>query len=162
MYSGLFDLPWWGYIVATLAMTHVTIAAVTIYLHRHSAHRALDLHPLVSHFFRCWLWLTTGMLTREWTAIHRKHHARCETEDDPHSPQVLGIKKVMWQGADLYKIEAKNAETMEKFGQGTPEDRGERKFFSLSRLFIKTKLMRTREFRRAFLKEKAHQQQKNH
>ena len=130
MYSGLFDLPWWGYIVATLAMTHVTIAAVTIYLHRHSAHRALDLHPLVSHFFRCWLWLTTGMATREWTAVHRKHHARCETPDDPHSPQILGIGKIMWQGADLYKLETKNRDTLEKFGQGTPDDWIERNVYT--------------------------------
>src|SRR5712671_729332 len=103
--NGLVSLPWWGYILVTLLATHVTIAAVTIYLHRHSAHRALDLHPVVSHFFRLWLWLTTGMETKQWTAIHRKHHARCETEEDPHSPQVLGIEKVMWQGADLYKVE---------------------------------------------------------
>jgi len=130
MYSGIFDLPWWGYIAVTLVFTHITIAAVTIYLHRHSAHRALDLHPVVSHFFRCWLWLTTGMVTKEWTAIHRKHHARCETEEDPHSPQILGIEKVMWQGADLYKLEAKNAETLEKFGQGTPDDWMERNVYT--------------------------------
>ena len=130
MYSGLFELPWWGYIIATLAMTHVTIAAVTIYLHRHSAHRALDLHPLVSHFFRFWLWLTTGMATREWTAVHRKHHARCETPDDPHSPQILGIGKIMWQGADLYKLETKNRDTLEKFGQGTPDDWIERNVYT--------------------------------
>jgi stearoyl-CoA desaturase (delta-9 desaturase) len=130
MYSGLLALPWWGYVVATLGLTHITIAAVTIYLHRHSAHRALDLHPVVSHFFRFWLWLTTGMETKQWTAIHRKHHARCETPEDPHSPQILGIKKVMWQGADLYKVEARNAETMEKFGQGTPDDWIERNVYS--------------------------------
>jgi stearoyl-CoA desaturase (Delta-9 desaturase) len=130
MYSGLFEMPWWGYVIATLGMTHVTIAAVTVYLHRHSAHRALDLHWLPSHFFRLWLWLTTGMETKQWTAIHRKHHARCETAEDPHSPVVLGINKVMWQGADLYKLEAKNAETMEKFGQGTPDDWIERKLYS--------------------------------
>lgn len=130
MYSGLFDLPWWGYVVATLAMTHVTIAAVTIYLHRHSAHRALDLHPLVSHFFRFWLWLTTGMATKEWTAVHRKHHARCETPEDPHSPQILGIGKVMWQGADLYKAETKNPDTLEKFGRGTPDDWIERNVYT--------------------------------
>ncbi|MDP2706418.1 MAG: fatty acid desaturase, partial [Burkholderiales bacterium] len=130
MYSGLFELPWWGYIIATLAMTHVTIAAVTIYLHRHSAHRALDLHPLVSHFFRFWLWLTTGMATREWTAVHRKHHARCETPDDPHSPQILGIGKVLWQGADLYKAETKNPDTLEKFGRGTPDDWIERNVYT--------------------------------
>ncbi len=130
MYSGLFEMPWWGYIVVTLVFTHITIAAVTIYLHRHSAHRALDLHPLPSHFFRLWLWLTTGMETKQWTAIHRKHHARCETEEDPHSPQILGIEKVMWTGADLYKVEAKNAETMLKYGQGTPEDWIERNVYS--------------------------------
>jgi len=130
MFSGLLDLPWWGYIVVTLVFTHITIAAVTIYLHRHSAHRALDLHPLPSHFFRLWLWLTTGMETKQWTAIHRKHHARCETDEDPHSPQILGIAKVMWTGADLYKVEARNLETMAKYGQGTPEDWMERNVYA--------------------------------
>ena len=130
MYSGLFNLPWWGYVVVALVFTHITIAAVTIYLHRHSAHRALDLHPIVSHFFRCWLWLTTGMETKQWTAVHRKHHARCETPDDPHSPVVFGIKKVMWQGADLYKLESKNPETLERFGQGTPDDWMERNVYA--------------------------------
>ncbi|MCE9642344.1 MAG: fatty acid desaturase [Betaproteobacteria bacterium] len=130
MFSGIFSLPWWGYVVVTLVFTHITIAAVTIYLHRHSAHRALDLHPVISHFFRLWLWLTTGMETKQWTAVHRKHHARCETEEDPHSPVVLGIEKVMWQGADLYKLESKNAETLEKFGQGTPDDWMERNIYS--------------------------------
>jgi stearoyl-CoA desaturase (delta-9 desaturase) len=130
VYSGIFNLPWWGYVVATLAMTHITIAAVTIYLHRHSAHHALDLHPLVSHFFRFWLWLTTGMQTKEWTAVHRKHHARCETPEDPHSPQVLGIRKIMWEGADLYKQEAKNRDTLERFGQGTPDDWMERNVYA--------------------------------
>ena len=130
MFSGIFSLPWWGYVVVTLVFTHITIAAVTIYLHRHSAHRALDLHPVISHFFRLWLWLTTGMETKQWTAVHRKHHARCETEEDPHSPVVLGIEKVMWQGADMYKIESKNVETLEKFGQGTPDDWMERNIYS--------------------------------
>jgi stearoyl-CoA desaturase (delta-9 desaturase) len=129
MYTGI-PLPWWGYVVVTLIFTHITIAAVTIYLHRHSAHRALDLHPAVSHFFRLWLWLTTGMETRQWTAIHRKHHARCETEDDPHSPQVRGLHRVMWQGAELYKIEAHSKETVERFGQGTPDDWIERNLYS--------------------------------
>ena len=127
MYTGIV-LPWWGYVIVTLIFTHITIAAVTIYLHRHSAHRALDLHPVVSHFFRLWLWLTTGMQTKQWTAIHRKHHARCETEDDPHSPRKRGIRKVMWQ-ARAYKMEARNSETMERFGQGTPEDWIERKVY---------------------------------
>ena len=130
MYLGIFELSFWGYVGATLALTHVTIASVTIYLHRHSAHRGLDLHPVVSHFFRFWLWLTTGMETKQWTAVHRKHHARCETPEDPHSPQVLGINKVMWEGADLYKLEAKNTETLEKFGQGTPDDWMERHVYT--------------------------------
>ena len=101
MYTGVLDLPWWGYFAYTLILTHITIAGVTIYLHRHSAHRALDLHPIPAHFFRFWLWLTTGMLTKHWTAIHRKHHAKCETVDDPHSPQIFGIRKVLLQGAEL-------------------------------------------------------------
>jgi len=130
MFSGIFSLPWWGYVVVALVFTHITIAAVTIYLHRHSAHRALDLHPIISHFFRFWLWLTTGMETKQWTAVHRKHHARCETVDDPHSPVVLGIEKVMWEGADLYKKETKNLETLERFGQGTPDDWIERNLYS--------------------------------
>ena len=122
MYTGLLDLPWWGYILATLGLTHITIAAVTIYLHRHSAHRALDLHPIVSHFFRFWLWCSTGMTTKTWTAIHRKHHAKCETVDDPHSPQVFGIAKVLTQGAELYRDEGAKADTLEHYGHGTPDD----------------------------------------
>ncbi|TVR65978.1 MAG: acyl-CoA desaturase [Candidatus Competibacteraceae bacterium] len=116
--------------MATLVMTHVTIAAVTIFLHRTQAHRALDLHPLVSHFFRFWLWLTTGMITRQWVAIHRKHHAKCETPDDPHSPQVLGIRKVLWEGAELYRVEADRTETLERYGHGTPDDWLERHLYA--------------------------------
>jgi stearoyl-CoA desaturase (delta-9 desaturase) len=130
LFSGLFDLPWWGYIVVVLALTHVTIAGVTIYLHRHQAHRALDLGPLPSHFFRFWLWLTTGMVTREWAAIHRKHHARCETADDPHSPQVLGLNRVLWGGVFLYVKESHNPETMARYGHGTPDDWLERHLYT--------------------------------
>ncbi|WP_313952414.1 acyl-CoA desaturase [Accumulibacter sp.] len=122
MYAGLVDWPWWAYVLATLALTHVTIASVTIFLHRHQAHRALDLHPLVAHFFRCWLWLTTGMVTKEWAAIHRKHHGKCETPDDPHSPQVYGIHRVLWTGVFLYVKEARNTETLQRYGHGTPND----------------------------------------
>ncbi len=127
---GLIDLPWWGYLVIALILTHVTIAAVTIYLHRSQAHRALDLHPIVSHFFRFWLWLTTGMVTREWVAIHRKHHAKVETPDDPHSPQTRGIETVFWKGAELYREEAKNQETLAKYSHGTPDDWIERNVYS--------------------------------
>ncbi len=116
------DLSFWQLVLATLALTHVTIASVTIFLHRHQAHRALDLSPSVSHFFRLWLWLTTGMVTKEWAAIHRKHHAKCETADDPHSPQVFGINKVLWGGVFLYVKESKNPETMVRYGHGTPDD----------------------------------------
>ena len=130
MYSGLLNLPWWGYVVVALALTHITIAGVTIFLHRCQAHRALDLHPVVSHFFRFWLWLTTGMVTKEWAAIHRKHHAACETINDPHSPQILGINKVMWEGSELYRKESKNAETLEKYGKGTPDDWIERHLYT--------------------------------
>jgi len=122
MFYGLCNLPWWGYPLALLALTHVTILGVTIYLHRHQAHRALEMHPALSHFFRFWLWLTTGMVTKEWAAIHRKHHAKCETVDDPHSPQVMGLPLVMWHGTELYRRESRNLETMERYGQGTPDD----------------------------------------
>ncbi len=127
---GLIDLPWWGYVVVALALTHVTIAAVTIYLHRCQAHKALDLHPSVAHFFRFWLWLTTGMQTKDWVAIHRKHHAKVETPDDPHSPQTRGIKTVFWQGSELYRSEAKVQETLDKYGHGTPDDWIERNVYS--------------------------------
>jgi stearoyl-CoA desaturase (Delta-9 desaturase) len=127
---GLVNLPWWGYVVVTLALTHVTIASVTIYLHRSQAHRGVDLHPVVSHFFRFWLWLTTGMITKEWVAIHRKHHAKVETPDDPHSPQTRGIKKVFFEGSELYRDESKNQETLAKYGHGTPDDWVERKLYS--------------------------------
>ncbi len=133
MFYGLCDLSWWGYLLVLLAFTQITIAAVTIYLHRHQAHRALTLHPVISHFFRLWLWLTTGMVTKEWAAIHRKHHAKCETPEDPHSPQIFGLSKVMWQGAELYRKEAKNKETLERYGQGTPDDWMEKNVYSRSK-----------------------------
>ncbi len=136
MYTGILDLPWWGYVVYALVVTHITIAAVTIYLHRHSAHRALDLHPIPSHFFRFWLWLTTGMLTKHWTAIHRKHHAKCETVDDPHSPQIFGIRKVLMEGAELYRLEGRNQETLDRYGHGTPDDWLERHVYRHDRYGI--------------------------
>jgi len=130
MLNGAIDLPWWGYVVYALVTTHITIAAVTIFLHRHQAHRALDLHPLPSHFFRFWLWLTTGMVTKEWAAIHRKHHAKCESEEDPHSPQIVGINKVLWEGTELYRKESLNKETLDRYGHGTPDDWIERRLYS--------------------------------
>ena len=135
LFSGLLDLPWWGYALAALALTHVTIAAVTIYLHRCQAHRALELHPLISHFFRFWLWLTTGMVTKEWAAIHRKHHAKCETVEDPHSPQIYGINRVLWAGVLLYVKESFNKETLERYGHGTPDDWMERNLYTRYSVF---------------------------
>ncbi|HWH74203.1 MAG TPA: fatty acid desaturase [Methylibium sp.] len=128
--NGQLNASWWQVLLITLALTHVTIAAVTIFLHRSQAHRALDLHPVVSHFFRFWLWMTTGMVTKEWVAIHRKHHAKCETTDDPHSPQTRGIKKVLLEGSELYRSEAKNAETLAKYSHGVPDDWIERNLYS--------------------------------
>jgi stearoyl-CoA desaturase (delta-9 desaturase) len=135
IFSGLFDLPWWGYVLVGLGLTHVTIASVTIFLHRHQAHRALDLHPVASHFFRFWLWLTTGMVTKEWAAIHRKHHAKCETAEDPHSPQVYGINRVLWAGVFLYVKESNNRETTERYGHGTPDDWLERNVYARHQIF---------------------------
>jgi len=131
--NGILHLSAWELVVATLILTHITIASVTIFLHRHQSHNALNLHPLVSHFFRFWLWLTTGMVTKEWVAIHRKHHAKCETDEDPHSPQVYGIRKLLLQGSELYRSEAKNQETLEKYGQGTPDDWLERQVYDRHR-----------------------------
>jgi stearoyl-CoA desaturase (Delta-9 desaturase) len=130
MLHGLLDLSLWGYIIAALLLTHITIASVTIFLHRHQAHRALELHPMVSHFFRFWIWLTTATNTKEWVAVHRKHHAKCETREDPHSPQVLGLNKVLWQGAFLYHREAKDTNSLNTYGKGTPEDWLERVLYT--------------------------------
>src|SRR3977135_999681 len=135
IFSGFLVWPGWGYVVAALALPHVTIAAVTIYLHRCQAHRALELHPLVSHFFRLWLWLTTGMVTKEWAAIHRKHHAKCETVEDPHSPQIYGINRVLWAGVLLYVKESFNKETLERYGHGTPDDWMERNLYTRYSVF---------------------------
>jgi stearoyl-CoA desaturase (delta-9 desaturase) len=130
MEFGLLTLPWWGYVLATLGLTHLTILCTTVFLHRSQAHRALDLHPAVMHVFRFWLWIATGTVTKAWVAIHRKHHARCETPEDPHSPQVLGIRKVLFQGYELYRDEAKNAETLSRYGHGTPDDWLERHVYT--------------------------------
>ncbi|HEX4325631.1 MAG TPA: fatty acid desaturase [Burkholderiales bacterium] len=129
-HSGLFDLSFWQLVGVALVFTHITIVGVTVYLHRHQAHRALELHAIPSHFFRFWLWMTTGMVTKEWAAIHRKHHAKCETIEDPHSPQIHGINKVLWGGVVLYVKESRVKETMERYGHGTPDDWMERNVYS--------------------------------
>ena len=133
LYEGWIPLSTWGYVAVTLLLTHITIASVTIFLHRHQAHHALDLHPLASHFFRFWLWLTTGTVTREWVAIHRKHHAHCETEEDPHSPRFKSILTVLFGGFLLYRREACRPDTLSRFGQGTPDDYLERELYSKHR-----------------------------
>ena len=130
LYKGLLDASFGTMVLYTLVMTHITIVSVTLYLHRYSAHRALELNGALKHFFRFWLWLTTGMLTKEWTAVHRKHHVNCETEEDPHSPQIFGLKKVLWQGAELYGVTAAKPEVLERFGKGTPDDWIERNLYS--------------------------------
>ena len=128
--TGIIGLSGWQVFFYTLIVTHITIASVTIYLHRHQAHRALELHAIPSHFFRFWLWLTTGQVTKEWAAIHRKHHAKCDTAEDPHSPVTRGIRKVLFEGAELYRTESKNLETLEKYGHGTPSDWIERNVYT--------------------------------
>jgi stearoyl-CoA desaturase (delta-9 desaturase) len=127
---GLFAASWWQVILVTLVLTHITIVSVTLYLHRSQAHRALDLHAIPSHFFRFWLWLTTGQVTKEWVGVHRKHHAKCETMEDPHSPYAHGIKTVLFTGAELYRAETKNQETLAKYGRGTPDDWIERNLYT--------------------------------
>ena len=128
-YGGLLGLSGWGYVIASIVMVQITVLSVTLYLHRDAAHRAVDLHPAIRHFCRFWLWATTGINTREWVSIHRKHHARCETPDDPHSPQIEGLRKVLLEGAELYRTEAANEETLEKYGRGTPQDWLERRVY---------------------------------
>jgi stearoyl-CoA desaturase (Delta-9 desaturase) len=130
MYSGILHLPWWAYVVITLVLTQITILSVTIYLHRHQAHRALDLHPAVGFFFRFWLWLTTGTVTRTWVAVHRKHHAFVDRTEDPHSPQIHGLPKVLFDGVDLYRRAGANTAAVDKFGHGTPDDWLERHLFA--------------------------------
>ena len=127
---GLLRASPWQVLVATLVMTHITIVAITVFLHRSQAHRSLDLHPIPSHFFRFWLWMTSGMVTKEWVAIHRKHHAKCETQDDPHSPVAHGIKTVLLRGSELYRAEAKVQETLKKYGHNTPDDWLERHVYT--------------------------------
>ncbi len=125
MFSGILNSSILFDVITLLIMTHITVIGVTIYLHRCQAHRALELNPIISHFLRFWLWLTTGMLTKEWVAIHRKHHSNCEQDDDPHSPVKYGILRVLFGGVGLYR-KAKDPETIERYGNGTPNDFMER------------------------------------
>ena len=130
MQFNLLHLEWWGYVLFTLVFTHITIAAVTIFLHRHQSHHSLELHPITSHFFRFWLWLTTGIVTKEWVAIHRKHHVKVETPEDPHSPQIHGLRSVLFGGYELYRKEAAISATLETYGTGTPDDWIERAVYA--------------------------------
>ncbi len=126
---GFLNLSFWGYVLVTFLMVQVTFMGVTLYLHRDATHRSLDLHPVLRHFFRLWLWMSSGIVTKEWVAVHRKHHARCETPDDPHSPVIFGLKKVLLEGAELYGVAARDPEVTEKFGRGTPDDWMERNVY---------------------------------
>lgn len=130
MVYGLLDLSWWGYVLVAFALTHATIVSVTLFLHRAQTHRALEMHPALAHVFRFWLWLTTGMITKEWVAVHRKHHAKCETQADPHSPHFKGIRTVLLRGAELYGEEASQEETLRAYGHGTPDDWLERNLYT--------------------------------
>ncbi len=127
---GQWDVSFWFLVAWTAVSCHITLLSVTIFLHRSQAHRAVDLHPVLQHFFRGWLWLTTGMITKEWVSVHRKHHARCEGPEDPHSPQIYGIRKVLLEGAELYREAAADDEILGKFGHGTPNDWVERNVYS--------------------------------
>ena len=127
---GILGLSFWGYVIVAICMVQFTIMGVTLYLHRDATHRSLDLHPALRHVFRLWLWMSSGMITKEWVSVHRKHHARCETPDDPHSPVIFGLKKVLLEGAELYQVQARNGDTLEKFGRGTPDDWLERNLYS--------------------------------
>ncbi|BAV95846.1 stearoyl-CoA desaturase (delta-9 desaturase) [Lysobacter enzymogenes] len=128
--GGLAQASFWELVVYLLVVTQLTILSVTLYLHRSMAHRSVDFHPVLAHFFRFWTWLTTSMITKEWAAIHRKHHAKCETEDDPHSPQFKGIDTVMWRGVELYRQARSEREDIEKYGKGCPDDWIERKLYT--------------------------------
>jgi stearoyl-CoA desaturase (delta-9 desaturase) len=130
MFYGLLDLPWWGYFLYAGIFLHLTNVAITLFLHRGMAHRALDLHPIIAHLCRFQLWMTTGIVTKEWASIHRKHHAKCETAEDPHSPQIVGLDTVLLYGAELYRKEARNPETIERYGQGMPDDWMERNVYT--------------------------------
>ena len=130
MLYGVLNLSFWGYIIAGIILTQITIASVTIYLHRHQSHRALSLSPIISHFFRLWLWLTTGMVTADWVAIHRRHHSATDINGDPHSPQLLGLSQVLWRGAELYRAAAHDKTMIKKYSHGTPNDWIERNVYS--------------------------------
>ena len=119
-----------GLILYTLIVTHITIICVTLFLHRSQAHRGIEFHPVLSHFMRFWLWLTTGMVTKQWVAIHRKHHQKSDVEGDPHSPHVFGIWKVLFKGAALYHTASKDKAMIDSYGVGTPDDWMERNVYT--------------------------------
>lgn len=128
--AGLTGSPWWAVLLYFIVVMQLTIFSVTLYLHRSQAHRAVEFHPLLAHFFRFWAWLTTAMVTKEWVAIHRLHHARCETDQDPHSPLVHGIGKVVFHGVTLYQQSCKDREMIDQYGLNCPNDWIERKLYT--------------------------------
>ena len=128
--AGLSQASVWQMVLYFLVVSQITMMTSTIYLHRSATHRGVDLHPGLSHFFRFWSWLTTAMVTKEWVAVHRKHHARCETAEDPHSPRFAGLNTVLWRGLELYQQAALDKDMLEKYGKGTPDDWIERKLYT--------------------------------
>lgn len=120
--TGFLNLSIGQIIITLLIVTQITILAVTLYLHREQTHKGVEFHPVIQHFFRFWLWMTTGMQTKDWVAVHRKHHAHCETATDPHSPHHHGINKILGHGVELYTVERNKQETLDKYGKGTPND----------------------------------------
>lgn len=139
--GGLLQFGFWPLALVLLVATQLTIFSVTLYLHRSQAHRGVDFHPLIAHFFRFWTWLTTSMITREWVAIHRKHHAKCETEDDPHSPMYKGIGNVFWRGVELYRDARRQRADIDQYGKGTPDDWIERRLYTPYATFGPTVLL---------------------
>ena len=133
MYGLCHHMSIWSYVVVGFLMVQVTMMAVTLYLHRDAAHRGVDLHPVLRHFFRFWIWATSGMITAEWVAVHRKHHAFSDVDGDPHSPVMMGLRKILLQGAEVYRDSARDPEIVAKYGRGTPDDWLERNVYARHR-----------------------------
>jgi len=127
---GLLQLPWWGYVLITFATIQSMFLGVTLYLHRDQSHGGLILHPALRHVFRFWLWFSSGAVTREWVAVHRRHHAHADTAQDPHSPRVFGLRRVVFEGYELYRDAAHDPATLDHYGRGTPDDWLERRLYS--------------------------------
>src|SRR5262245_15846496 len=127
---GLIELPVWGYVLVTFLTIQTMFLGVTLYLHRDQSHGGLILHPALRHVFRFWLWFSSAAITKQWVAVHRKHHAHADQEGDPHSPKIFGLKRVVFEGYELYHVAASDPETLKNYGRGTPDDWLERHVYS--------------------------------